>query len=185
LDAAVACLVDHGYAGTSTAAVCRRADCSRGTLQYHFPDRASLLVAALHKVLADRVAQFVASTTEPITTEQFLRRLWAQWQDAPFTAWLELAVASRTDADLREPLRQTMETFDELVYAAFDQLLPGATLPPPLDEQAPSLIFAVFNGMAVARIYEAEGAQEPLLAVFTQLGSAVWPGPVGGAVWTS
>src|SRR3954462_11587952 len=46
LDAAVACLVEDGYAGASTLAVQARAGVSRGRLLHHFPSRAELLVAA-------------------------------------------------------------------------------------------------------------------------------------------
>src|SRR5215204_4657125 len=46
LDAAVACLVESGYAGASTLAVQARAGVSRGRLLHHFPSRAELLVAA-------------------------------------------------------------------------------------------------------------------------------------------
>src|SRR3712207_7678852 len=46
LDAAVACLVEEGYAGASTLAVQARAGVSRGRLLHHFPSRAELLVAA-------------------------------------------------------------------------------------------------------------------------------------------
>ena len=40
LDAAVACLVEEGYAGASTLAVQARAGVSRGRLLHHFPSRA-------------------------------------------------------------------------------------------------------------------------------------------------
>src|SRR3954447_5853423 len=46
LDAAVACLVEDGYAGASTLAVQARAGVSRGRLLHHFPSRAALPVAA-------------------------------------------------------------------------------------------------------------------------------------------
>src|ERR687893_413204 len=46
LDAAVACLVEDGYAAASTLAVQARAGVSRGRLLHHFPSRAELLVAA-------------------------------------------------------------------------------------------------------------------------------------------
>ena len=50
LDAAVACLVEEGYAGASTLAVQARAGVSRGRLLHHFPSRAELLVAAAEHV---------------------------------------------------------------------------------------------------------------------------------------
>src|SRR6059058_877642 len=43
LEAAVACLVEDGYAGASTLAVQARAGVSRGRLLHHFPSRAELV----------------------------------------------------------------------------------------------------------------------------------------------
>src|SRR5437764_3717013 len=55
LDAAVACLVEDGYAGASTLAIQARAGVSRGRLLHHFPSRDVLLVAAAHHLAVTRV----------------------------------------------------------------------------------------------------------------------------------
>jgi AcrR family transcriptional regulator len=47
LDAAVDSLVEHGFAGTTTLEVQRRAGVSRGALLHHFPSKAELLVATI------------------------------------------------------------------------------------------------------------------------------------------
>ena len=57
LDAAVACLVEDGYAGASTLAVQARAGVSRGRLLHHFPSRAQLLVAAAEHLSTHRLAE--------------------------------------------------------------------------------------------------------------------------------
>jgi AcrR family transcriptional regulator len=185
LEATLSSLVELGYAGTSTQAVCRRAGCSRGTLLYHFPTRETLLVAALHKVLADRVAGFVAGALEPMAADEFVRTLWSQWEGAAFTAWLELAVASRTQPALQEPLRQTMLAFDGMVSDAFAALVPGDSLPPGMAAQMPFAVFSLFNGMAVGRIYEPEGHSEPLLGMLATAASTMVQRPIGGTSWTS
>src|SRR4051812_49714822 len=56
LDAAVACLVEDGYAGASTLAVQARAGVSRGRLLHHFPSRAELLVAAAQYLAGSSLA---------------------------------------------------------------------------------------------------------------------------------
>ena len=48
LDATADCLVERGYAGTSTVEVCRRAGVSRGALVHHFPSKDDLVAAAVH-----------------------------------------------------------------------------------------------------------------------------------------
>src|SRR3954462_3720573 len=57
LDAAVACLVEDGYAGASTLAVQARAQVSRGRLLHHFPSRAELLVAAAQHLVTTHLGE--------------------------------------------------------------------------------------------------------------------------------
>jgi len=148
-------------------------------LLHHFPSRESLLVAALFRVLSDRVEGFVGAVQGPMAPETFIRTLWAQWQGDAYVAWLELAVASRTNPALREPLQDAMQGFDRLITDAFDALVPSTTLSAPLREQAPLLLFAMFNGLAVARIYEPEGRSEPRIESISAVVNAVIPNNVG------
>ena len=171
LEASVEALVAKGYAGTSTQEVCRRAGCSRGTLLYHFPTREDLLVAALHHVLSERVAAFVEQYREvdPGDVHTFLQALWGQWQGPELVAWLELAVAARTNPSLQGPMRATMADFDRQILAAFRALAPLGPLPAELEEPALMLTFAVLNGLSVGRSYE---AHSPAPAVLSLLAGA-------------
>ncbi|WP_225846090.1 TetR/AcrR family transcriptional regulator [Streptomyces sp. HPF1205] len=47
LEAAVACLAEHGWSGTTVAVVCARAGVSRGAAQHHFRTREELFTAAI------------------------------------------------------------------------------------------------------------------------------------------
>jgi len=171
LEATVEALVETGYAGTTTQEVRRRAGCSRGTLLYHFPKREDLLVAALHHVLSSRVDGFVeehgALAGEDI--DAFVQALWTQWKGPALIAWLELAVAARTNAALRAPMRQTMLDFDQQILAAFHMLRPVGELPPELEEGALFLTFAVLNGLAVGRSYDDGKQSEQVLGLLTML----------------
>ena len=175
LDTTVSTLVDCGYSGTTTAEVCRRASVSRGTLLYHFPTRESLLVAALHHVLSDRVADFVASrqSEEPGSVEDFVAQMWAAWQGPALVAWLELAVAARTNEGLRAPMQETMLAFDQLVLDAFRTLKPIGELPADYEEVAPFFVFALLNGLAVGRSYEPPGHSDPVLKMLVNLAEAL------------
>lgn len=61
IDAAVASLVEVGFARTTGVEVCRRAEMTRGALNHHFSDFSELLVATLDAVygqlLSDREAK--------------------------------------------------------------------------------------------------------------------------------
>ena len=47
LDAVLGCLVERGYAGTTTTAVAARAGVSRGAQLHHYRTRAALVAAAV------------------------------------------------------------------------------------------------------------------------------------------
>lgn len=54
LEAAVACLADHGWAGSTVSVVAERAGVSRGAAQHHFPTREDLFTAAVEYVAERR-----------------------------------------------------------------------------------------------------------------------------------
>ncbi|MEV5435081.1 TetR/AcrR family transcriptional regulator [Streptomyces sp. NPDC052682] len=54
LEAAVACLAEHGWAGSTVLVVAARAGVSRGAAQHHFPTREDLFTAAVEYVAEQR-----------------------------------------------------------------------------------------------------------------------------------
>ena len=180
LEATVSALSECGYAGATTQEVCRRAGVSRGTLLHHFPTRAVLLVAGLEHVLTEVVRDFVAAHEgeAPLSPDALLAQMWEQWQGPALTAWLELAVASRTSEDLQEPMRRVMADFDALVADAFAQLVPTTSLPEPLQQGVPVFVFATLNGLAVARSYEPVGHADTVLGLLGLLGHGVFSGEI-------
>ncbi|MFE5730089.1 MULTISPECIES: TetR/AcrR family transcriptional regulator [unclassified Streptomyces] len=54
LEAAVSCLAEHGWAGSTVSAVAERAGVSRGAAQHHFPTREDLFTAAVEYVAEER-----------------------------------------------------------------------------------------------------------------------------------
>ncbi|MFD4182961.1 TetR/AcrR family transcriptional regulator [Rhodococcus sp. NPDC058514] len=97
LDAAVALLVEVGYARTSTQEIARRAAVSRGAQLHHFPTKESLVVAAVEHLMERRLAEILDAQPDPdlgidILVDAFTGPL--------FYAALELWVAARTDPAL-------------------------------------------------------------------------------------
>jgi AcrR family transcriptional regulator len=181
LAATVEALSECGFAGTSTAEVCRRADVSRGTLLHHFPTRIELLVASLDAILTERVAAFMAgrrgkTRVPPVT---LVRQLFAQWEGPVYAAWLELAVAARTEPSLREPMQVVMARFDDEVLAAFRELVDTSGLPDGFADALPFITFAMFNGIAVGRSYGQANQEEAVLQLIETL-AGMLPA-VGGA----
>lgn len=109
LDATIACLIEHGYGGTTTTAIQERAGVSRGALTHQFPSKNELLAAAIVHLAEVRAAEMLASASqkpassiEPV--EAGLRALWATFKTDLFQGAIELWIASRTDDGLHATL---------------------------------------------------------------------------------
>ena len=119
LDATVECLFERGYIGMTTAEVAQRAGVSKGAQQYHFPKKEELAIAALQYLFAQRRAasqEILGKLPKDrkARISAIVDALWPVYRDRIFYAWLELAVASRTDLALRESVhRISREFFDE------------------------------------------------------------------------
>jgi len=113
LEATVDCLVERGFAGTSTTMVSERAGVSRGAQLHHFPTKNDLVVAAVEHLTEVRGAELAKAAeklpTGPRRTRAVLRMLGEHFTSPVFSAALELWVAARTDENLRAvvaPLEQ-------------------------------------------------------------------------------
>jgi AcrR family transcriptional regulator len=107
LDATVECLVELGYAGTTTPVVCERAGLSRGALLHHFPTKHELVTSAIAH-LAKRRGEELRADVKAIggkpTTPALLDMVRTSFTGPLFYASLELWVAARTDPELYEHL---------------------------------------------------------------------------------
>ncbi|WP_240937969.1 TetR family transcriptional regulator [Nocardioides sp. JQ2195] len=113
LEATVDCLVEVGFARTSTTLVSRRAGVSRGAQLHHFPSKNDLVLAAVEHLTRLRGDELAAAAVKLPTGERrtraVLRMLGDHFASPVFTAALELWVAARTDPGLLEavgPLEQ-------------------------------------------------------------------------------
>src|SRR3954451_22035605 len=104
LEATVDCLVERGFAGTSTTLVSERAGVSRGAQLHHFPTKNDLVVAAVEHLTEKRGLELAAAAAAgpagPRHTRAVLQVLADHFTSPVFTAALELWVAARTDEAL-------------------------------------------------------------------------------------
>jgi AcrR family transcriptional regulator len=111
LDAAIECLVEEGYANTTTRRIAERAGVTPGALQHHFASKAELLSEAIRHI-GKRLRQDMVRHGPPDTPslearcEQVLDNTWEVHRGPLFQAAMELWVAARTDADLRATLAE-------------------------------------------------------------------------------
>jgi AcrR family transcriptional regulator len=145
LDATIACLMEDGYANTTTSRVAERAGVSRGAHLHHFQTRQALMAAAMEHLAERRGEQLLAAAKQlpPPGRErlaQGLDLLWASYASPLYQAALDLWTEARTDPELRERLapverdldRQTLRLsrslFGEIAeQPGFDRLLELAT----------------------------------------------------------
>lgn len=102
LEAAVECLAEYGYTGTSTTLVSERAGVSRGAQLHHFPSKAHLLAAAVEHLTRIRGEELAAraAAIAPGNRREVLGMLADHFTSPVFDAALELWVAARTDPEL-------------------------------------------------------------------------------------
>jgi AcrR family transcriptional regulator len=173
------CLVQLGYAGTSTPEVLRRSGISRGAMLHHFPTKADLVCAAVDYVFQRQLQEFADGfgqlDAEDITQEAIVDLLWEKLQGPSFYAWLELVVAARTDKLLLARVQEVDVRFDQAAVAIESRFFPES------DDGADSslngnrsFIFATLTGFALRRIYvdpiRMEGCVHPLKEALARQG---------------
>jgi AcrR family transcriptional regulator len=99
LEAAVACLAERGWAGSTVSVVAERAGVSRGAAQHHFPTREDLFTAAVEYVAEER-SQALRGLTGRSRAE-VVEALVALYTGPLFRAALHLWVAASDEDQLR------------------------------------------------------------------------------------
>lgn len=135
MEATVDCLVEVGFARTSTTLVSQRAGVSRGAQLHHFPTKNDLVLAAVEHLTRIRGSELEAAAADlpagAHRTRAVLRMLGDHFAGRVFTAALELWVGARTDPALLEavgPLEQRLgrETHRLTVeLLGIDESVPG------------------------------------------------------------
>ncbi|GGU02816.1 MULTISPECIES: TetR/AcrR family transcriptional regulator [Streptomyces] len=129
LEAAVSCLAEHGWAGSTVSVVAERAGVSRGAAQHHFPTREALFTAAVEYVAEERSQALRALPAE--NRGEVVAALVDLYTGPLFRAALHLWVAASNEEQLRGPVtelearvgRESHRIAVELLRA--DESLPG------------------------------------------------------------
>lgn len=147
LEAAVSCLAEVGWAGSTVAVVAERAGVSRGAAQHHFPTREALFVAAVEHVSNERSEeirrQMVAGDAPP-TTHEVVEMVVDIYTGQMFRAALALWVASAAEPELREQVVPLEARIGRQVHRVTVDLL-GA------DESVPGVRAAIQATLDMAR----------------------------------
>jgi len=177
LDATVDCLVELGYANTTTREVARRAGVSRGAQTHHFPSKAELVAAAIEHVF-DRQARgfrdaFTALPEPQRTLDHAVELLWEIVSGPSYAAVLEVTVAGRTDPELGVVVQGMAAVLERTVVGLLAELFPALG-----DERVARTIidlgFTLVQGAAVSA-YAGYGDPEHTIRLVRSLAALITP----------
>jgi AcrR family transcriptional regulator len=135
LEAAIECIADLGWSGSTVAEVAERAGVSRGAAQHHFPTREDLVTSAVEYVSAQRLkmlrSQAVDMPPGPERIRAVLTLVERMYTSPLFRAAVHVWVAACANERLRERVigleaqvgRESHRTVQELLGA--DETRPG------------------------------------------------------------
>jgi AcrR family transcriptional regulator len=165
LDATVDCLVELGYAGTSTTEVVRRAGLSRGAQVHHFPTKAELVREAIVHLMR-RQRDDLHASFERLRDRRSDRAslavdlLWSLYAGPTFPAALELLIAARTDASLRPAVSLLQRDVRALFESMWEELLGPDALRDRTLRAALDLTIDLLHGLALGRLLENQERHE-------------------------
>ena len=157
LDATIDCLIEVGYARTTTTLIADRAGVSRGAQVHHFPSKAALVTEAVDHLARRRVAE-AGGEIERLgegrdRVRSTLDQIWQGQTGDLFKASLELWVAARTDAELAEKLAPVESELREVLMRTAAAAFGRAIASRGDFEQLVLMALSTAQGLALLREY--------------------------------
>ena len=155
LEATVDCLVECGWAGTTTTVIVERAGVSRGAQLHHYPTKSELVMAAVDHVGRARVAEVRDAATRLRPGRQRTKAvldMLADFFTGPlFVAALELWVAARTDETMRAAVSDLEARLGRETHALTVELL-GVDESRPGAREAVQATLDLVRGLGLANL---------------------------------
>jgi AcrR family transcriptional regulator len=156
LDSTLECLVEQGYAQTTTQAVAQRAGLSQGAIFKHFATKAELLAAAAEHLFPRLIAEYREKLTHLPQGEERVARsiqlLWSLYHRPELLAVLELYMAARTDRELASALGSVDPPHRRSLHRAARQLFPEAAASHPEFDAFIELVLSAVQGATVGGV---------------------------------
>ncbi|MFJ5548410.1 TetR/AcrR family transcriptional regulator [Streptomyces sp. NPDC093225] len=185
LEAAVACLAEHGWAGSTVAVVAERAGVSRGAAQHHFPTREDLFTAAVEYVAEERSAALrglFAAGTGRAARPAVVGALVDLYTGTLFRAALQLWVAASNEDQLRPRVTELEARVGRETHRIAVELL-GADESRPGTRETVQGLLDMARGLGLANLLTDDAARRARvvaqwsLVLDTALGAAHPPEP--------
>ena len=180
LDATVACFIEHGWGGTNMSVIARRAQVTRGRIQYYFPTLDELLRAAIDYLNEEwRRKYFPILEGIADAPERFdagVDVLWRLMQHPLHVAKQELEASARTNQELAALMQQAAAADDEMNLSATRKAYPA--LAEKGDEAirlARDFTLVFMEGLSLYRFsHDADARRTEQLALLKSLLLAFW-----------
>ena len=154
LEAAIDCLAKHGFARTTTQMIAETAKISRGAMLHHYPTKTALIEAIISYSVykrIERLGEGVRKISERQRVEEYagLDILWDIFLSREYRAYLEMNVASRTDAKVRDTFLPLARRFAEVRRAETARIFPEWARDPLRLARASDFAEAFMEGLAL------------------------------------
>lgn len=132
LEAALDCLVERGHAALALNSVIQKAGVSRGAMHHHFATKGALIEALVEYVFYKRMERFLADyadlaegASDAATVRNATETHWRSVQSREYLAYVQLAVASLIEPELRRHFAPLAQRFDRLWFDEMARAFPA------------------------------------------------------------
>lgn len=159
LAAAVACLAEHGWAGSTVSVVAERAGVSRGAAQHHFRTREDLFTAAVEYVAEERSTALRALFPEGAADRREVVAALVDLYTGPlFRAALHLWVAASNEDQLRPRVTELEARVGRETHRIAVELLAADESRPGVRETVQGLL-DMSRGLGLANLLTNDGGR--------------------------
>ncbi|WP_405931971.1 TetR/AcrR family transcriptional regulator [Streptomyces sp. NBC_00827] len=159
LAAAVACLAEHGWAGSTVSVVAERAGVSRGAAQHHFPTREDLFTAAVEYVAEERSTALRALFPQGAADRREVVSALVDLYTGPlFRAALHLWVAASNEEQLRPRVTELEARVGRETHRIAVELLAADESRPGVRETVQGLL-DMARGLGLANLLTDDGGR--------------------------
>jgi AcrR family transcriptional regulator len=181
LDAAILCVIERGYANTTGSEIAERAGLSRGAKLYHFPTKEELLAKAvehLFELMFNEMRQKVEHLSCEVDRGSVVVDFaWDMANSPLYQAWIELMIASRTDAYLRDSIRATNTRLTEFVHKTLNEMFVPVRNDLPNLDMVPVMLTFMLEGMAIGADAREKRVVDQVLTATKNIFGALFKSP--------
>lgn len=161
-EATISAIATHGYLGASTTRIAEIAGLTRGAQKHHFRTKADLVTHAMTELqqhLLDDALGTIESASQ-LDVDAALQLLWSSLTADLYIAAVELRMAARIDADLRERLIPTEREIGRKIRELLIRALDDGTRSVETVAEVGELAIMVLRDMAMQRMLIVDETRE-------------------------